>query len=85
VQLGQVAVEHDNVVRVDARVVERRGAVAHHLDGRPGAAQSAGERRRHPRVVLEDQEPHVRWEGRWWAWPPSKRDDAARRLWGGCE
>ena len=46
VHLGQVAVEHDDVVGVDARLVERGLAVVGDVDGHALAAQARGPRRR---------------------------------------
>ena len=58
VHLGQVAVEDDDVVGVDARLVERLGAVGGDVDGHALAAQAARDGVRDARLVLGDQHPH---------------------------
>ena len=69
VQLGQVAVEHDDVVGHDARLVERRRAVAGDVDRHALAAQPARDGAGDPGLVLGDQHAHG---GPWWA----ARDEA---------
>ena len=59
VDLGEVAVEDDDVVGVHARVRERVGAVGRDVDGRAVPAQAAGDRRRDARLVLDDEKPHA--------------------------
>ena len=57
--LGQVAVEHDDVVRHDARLVQRRGAVAGDVDRHPLAPQPARHGAGDPGFVLGDQHAHA--------------------------
>ena len=56
--LGQVAVEHHDVVGEDARLVERGGAVGRDVDGHALAAQAARDRVGDPAFVLGDQYAH---------------------------
>ena len=60
VHLGQVAVEHDDVVGVDARLVERGGAVGGDVDGHALAAQPARDGGGDAGLVLGDQDAHAR-------------------------
>ena len=60
VDLGQVAVEHDDVVGIDARLVERGGAVGGDVDGHSLAPEAARDRGGDAGLVLGDQDSHVR-------------------------
>ena len=59
VELGQVAIEHDDVVRRGERLLQRGGAVARQVDRHALAAQAAGHRVAHPGLVLRNQHAHV--------------------------
>ena len=59
VHLGQVAVQHDDVVGVDARAVERLGAVGRDVDGGAVAAQALGDGGGDARLVLGEQHAHM--------------------------
>jgi hypothetical protein len=59
VDLGEVAIEDDDVVGVHACVREGVGAVGRDVDGRAVPAQAAGDRRRDARLVLDDEKPHA--------------------------
>ena len=57
--LGQVAVEHDDVVGVDARLVERGGAVGGDVDRHALTAQPARDRGGDSGFVFGDQDAHA--------------------------
>jgi hypothetical protein len=57
---GQVAVEHDDVVGVDACLVERGGAVGGDVDGHPLAPQTARDGGGDAGFVFGDQDAHER-------------------------
>jgi hypothetical protein len=63
VDLGQVAVEHDDVVVGDPRLEQRLGAVGRDVDRDPFAAQAAGDGVRDAALVLGNQYAHVREDG----------------------
>src|SRR5918999_351758 len=56
----EVAVEHHDVVAVQARLVESGGAVVGDVDGHALAAQPARDGVRDPAFVLGDEHPHLR-------------------------
>ncbi len=59
VDLGQVAIEHDDVVRSGERLAQRGGAVAREVDRHALAAQAARHRIAHPGLVLGNQHAHA--------------------------
>ena len=60
VELGQVAVEDDDVVGDDARLDQRGCAVVGDVDGHALAAQAAGDGAGQPAFVFGDEHSHVR-------------------------
>ena len=58
VEAGKVAVEHDDVVGVDRRLLQRGSAVESDIDGEPVAAQAPRDRVREVALVLHQQHAH---------------------------
>ena len=57
--LGQVAVEHDDVVRSGQRLLQRGRAVARQVDGHAFAAKAARDGVSDAGFVLSDQHSHA--------------------------
>jgi hypothetical protein len=60
VQAGEVAVEHDDVVGVEAEAGGAGEPVVGDVDGHALIAQAFGDQIRELRLVLDDQDPHAR-------------------------
>jgi hypothetical protein len=58
VDLGEVAVEDDDVVREHPRLEQRGGAVVRDVDGHALAAQTAGYRAGQPALVFGEENSH---------------------------
>ena len=59
VAAGQQAIEDDQIVVVDRRLIERRLAVAAHVNGISVFAQAPRNHTRHARLIFDEQNPQT--------------------------